>query len=130
WRAPRTSFKQIVKQLMPFFVTRQVYAGAGKVGTENRAHPCDYQLSQRADFFETEGALDPMVTRPIINKGNEPHADREKYRRLHVIVGDSNMCDATIYLRNGATAIVLARIEDGAFAPAFSRRAPCGGARG
>ncbi len=120
----RTSFKQIVEHLMPFFVTRQVYAGAGKVGTENRAHPCDYQLSQRADFFETEVALDTMVKRPIINTRDEPHADREKYRRLHVIVGDSNMCDATIYLRNGATAIVLAMFEDGAIDRDFTLRDP------
>ncbi len=110
----RTSFKQIVEHLMPFFVTRQVYAGAGKVGSENRAHPCDYQLSQRADFFETEVALDTMVKRPIINTRDEPHADREKYRRLHVIVGDSNMSEYTIWLRQGVTAIVLSMIEDGA----------------
>jgi len=110
----RTSFKQIVEHLMPFFVTRQVYSGAGKVGSENRAHPCDYQLSQRADFFETEVALDTMVKRPIINTRDEPHADREKYRRLHVIVGDANMSEFTIWLRNGVTALVLAMIEDGA----------------
>ena len=110
----RTSFKQIVEHLLPFFTTRQIYAGAGKVGSENRGHPCDYQLSQRADFFETEVALDTMVKRPIINTRDEPHADREKYRRLHVIVGDSNMSEYTIYLRNGATAIVLQMIEDGA----------------
>jgi proteasome accessory factor A len=120
----RTSFKQIVEHLMPFFVTRQVYSGAGKVGTENRAHPCDYQLSQRADFFETEVALDTMVKRPIINTRDEPHADREKYRRLHVIVGDSNMAEPTIYLRNGATAIVLAMIEDGAIGRDFTLRDP------
>jgi proteasome accessory factor PafA2 len=120
----RTPFKQIVEHLMPFFVTRQVYAGAGKVGTENRAHPCDYQLSQRADFFETEVALDTMVKRPIINTRDEPHADREKYRRLHVIVGDSNMAEPTIYLRNGATAIVLAMIEDGAIARDLTLRDP------
>jgi proteasome accessory factor A len=110
----RTSFKQIVEHLMPFFVSRQVFAGAGKVGSENRTQPCDYQVSQRADFFETEVALDTMVKRPIINTRDEPHADREKYRRLHVIVGDSNMSETTIYLRNGVTALVLAMIEDGA----------------
>jgi proteasome accessory factor A len=110
----RTSFKQIVEHLMPFFVTRQIFTGAGKVGSENRSHPCAYQLSQRADFFETEVALDTMVKRPIINTRDEPHADREKYRRLHVIVGDSNMSEHTIYLRNGITAIVLSMIEDGA----------------
>jgi proteasome accessory factor PafA2 len=120
----RTSFKQIVEHLMPFFVTRQVYAGAGKVGSENRAHPCDYQLSQRSDFFETEVALDTMVKRPIINTRDEPHADREKYRRLHVIVGDSNMSEATIYLRNGVTALVLSMIEDGAIDRNLSLRDP------
>jgi proteasome accessory factor A len=120
----RTSFKQIVEHLMPFFVTRQIYSGAGKVGSENRAHPCDYQLSQRADFFETEVALDTMVKRPIINTRDEPHADREKYRRLHVIVGDSNMSEFTIWLRNGLTALVLAMIEDGAIDRDLSFRDP------
>ncbi len=120
----RTSFKQIVEHLMPFFVSRQVYTGAGKVGSENRAQPCDYQLSQRADFFETEVALDTMVKRPIINTRDEPHADREKYRRLHVIVGDANMSEYTIYLRQGATAIVLAMIEDGAIDRDLSLRDP------
>jgi proteasome accessory factor A len=120
----RTSFKQIVECLMPFFVTRQVYCGAGKVGSENRGHPCDYQISQRSDFFETEVALDTMVKRPIINTRDEPHADREKYRRLHVIVGDANLSEYTIYLRNGATAIVLAMIEDGAITKNLSLRDP------
>ena len=120
----RTSFKQIVEHLMPFFVSRQVYSGSGKVGSENRAQPCDYQLSQRADFFETEVALDTMVKRPIINTRDEPHADREKYRRLHVIVGDANMSEYTIYLRQGATALVLAMIEDGAIDRSLSLRDP------
>jgi proteasome accessory factor A len=120
----RTSFKQIVEHLMPFFVTRQVYAGAGKVGSENRAHPCRYQLSQRADFFEVEVALDTMVKRPIINTRDEPHADREKYRRLHVIVGDSNMSEYAIWLRQGVTAVVLAMIEDGAIDRDLSLRDP------
>ena len=120
----RTSFKQIVENLMPFFVTRQVYTGAGKVGSENRGQPCTYQLSQRADFFETEVALDTMVKRPIINTRDEPHADREKYRRLHVIVGDANLSEYTIYLRSGATALVLSMIEDGAIKKNLSLRDP------
>jgi proteasome accessory factor A len=120
----RTSFKQIVEHLMPFFVSRQIYSGAGKVGSENRAHPCVYQLSQRADFFETEVALDTMVKRPIINTRDEPHADREKYRRLHVIVGDSNMSEYTIWLRQGVTAIVLSMIEDGAIDRDLTLRDP------
>ncbi len=120
----RTSFKQIVEHLMPFFATRQVYTGAGKVGSENRSQPCDYQISQRADFFETEVALDTMVKRPIINTRDEPHADREKYRRLHVIVGDANLSEYTIYLRNGATALVLSMIEDGAITKNLTLRDP------
>jgi proteasome accessory factor A len=112
--ARRTPFKDIVAHLTPFLVTRQIFCGAGKVGSENRATPCDYQISQRADFFETEVALDTMVKRPIINTRDEPHADREKYRRLHVIIGDSNLCEVSTYLRVGVTAIVLALIEDGA----------------
>jgi proteasome accessory factor PafA2 len=120
----RTSFKQIVEHLMPFFVTRQVYSGAGKVGSENRSQPCHFQLSQRADFFETEVALDTMVKRPIINTRDEPHADREKYRRLHVIVGDANLSEYTIYLRNGATALVLQMIEDGEIGRNLALRDP------
>jgi len=94
------------------------------VGSENRGHPCDYQLSQRADFFETEVALDTMVKRPIINTRDEPHADREKYRRLHVIAGDSNMSEYTIYLRNGVTALILSMIEDGAIDADLALRDP------
>jgi len=76
--ARRTPFKDVVEHITPFLVTRQVFCGAGKVGTENRAQPCVYQVSQRADFFETEVALDTMVKRPIVNTRDEPHADREK----------------------------------------------------
>ncbi len=120
----KIAFKQIVEHLMPFFVSRQIFAGAGKVGSENRAEPCDYQISQRADFFEVEVALDTMVKRPIINTRDEPHADREKYRRLHVIVGDSNMSEYTIYLRNGVTALILSMIEDGAIKRDLALRDP------
>jgi len=120
----RTSFKQIVENLMPFFATRQVYCGAGKVGAENRSAPVEFQISQRADFFETEVALDTMVKRPIINTRDEPHADREKYRRLHVIVGDANLSEYTIYLRNGVTAIVLEMIEDGTISKNLALRDP------
>ena len=120
----RTSFKQVVEHIMPFFVTRQIWCGAGKVGSENRSQPCDYQISQRADFFETEVALDTMVKRPIVNTRDEPHADREKYRRLHVIVGDANLSEYTIYLRQGVTTLVLSMIEDGAIDRSLSLRDP------
>src|SRR5207302_532940 len=84
----RVPFARIVQHMMPFFVSRQIFTGAGKVGAENNADPCDYQISQRADFLETEVGLETMHSRPIINTRDEPHADPEKYRRLHVIVGD------------------------------------------
>jgi Pup amidohydrolase len=108
-----TPFGQIVEHFMPFLVTRQVFCGAGKVGAENGTDPCTYQISQRADFFETEVGLDTMVKRPLINTRDEPHANRDRYRRLHVILGDSNMSEYSIYVRVGVTALVLQMIEDG-----------------
>lgn len=107
------SFDKIVSQLMPFLVTRQIYAGSGKVGSENRTEPAEYQISQRADFFETLVDLNTMVKRPIINTRDEPHADPARYRRLHVIVGDSNMSEVTTFLKVGAMSLVLAMIEEG-----------------
>lgn len=106
-------FGLLVSQLVPFFVTRQIYAGAGKVGAENRTEPASYQLSQRADFFEVVVDLNTMVKRPIINTRDEPHADKAKYRRLHVIVGDANMSETATYLKVGATSLVIAMIEAG-----------------
>jgi proteasome accessory factor A len=108
----RVPFARIVQHMMPFFVTRQIYTGAGKVGAENNADPCDYQISQRADFLETEVGLETMHSRPIINTRDEPHADPEKYRRLHVIVGDANMSELANYLKVGTMAIVLSMVED------------------
>ncbi len=106
-------FDRLVEGLTSFLVSRIVLCGSGKVGAENGTEPCDYQISQRADFFETLIGLDTMAKRPIINTRDEPHADEEKYRRLHVIVGDSNMSEITTYLKVGTTAIVLAMVEDG-----------------
>jgi len=104
-------FDRIVRVLLPFLVTRQIYAGAGKVGAENQTGPTDYQLSQRADFFECLVDLNTMVKRPIINTRDEPHADPAKYRRLHVIVGDANMAELSTYLKLGTAAILLEMIE-------------------
>jgi len=117
-------FGQIVEQLTPFLVTRQIFCGAGKVGAENGTEPCAYQLAQRADFFETEVGLDTMVKRPLINTRDEPHANRDRYRRLHVIVGDSNMSEVAIYLKVGVTALVLQMIEDNAITKDLSLRNP------
>jgi proteasome accessory factor A len=106
-------FAMLVRNLIPWFVTRQVFTGAGKVGAENGAESVEYQISQRADFFEEEVGLETTLKRPIVNTRDEPHADPQKYRRLHVIVGDANLCEVATYLKVGATAIVLAMIEDG-----------------
>ena len=103
----------LVRNLIPWFVTRQVFTGAGKVGRENGADPVDFQISQRADFFEEEVGLETTLKRPIVNTRDEPHADPQKYRRLHVIVGDANLCEVATFLKVGTTAIVLSMIEDG-----------------
>jgi proteasome accessory factor PafA2 len=108
----RCPFTRIVQYLMPFLVTRQIFTGAGKVGSENNLEYTPYQISQRADFLETEVGLETMHSRPIINTRDEPHADPEKYRRLHVIVGDANMSELTTYLKVGTTAIALSMLED------------------
>jgi proteasome accessory factor A len=110
-------FERIVRVMVPFFVTRQIYAGAGKVGAENQTDATQYQISQRADFFECLVDLNTMVKRPIINTRDEPHADPAKYRRFHVIVGDANMAELSTYLKVGATAIVLDLMEGGAELP-------------
>lgn len=105
-------FEQICDYLTTFLVTRQIFTGAGKVGVENNTEYVPFQISQRADFFETEIGLDTMLRRPIINTRDEPHADRTKYRRLHVITGDVNMSEYSTYLKVGTTAIILQMIED------------------
>ncbi|HUJ79338.1 MAG TPA: depupylase/deamidase Dop [Nitrospiria bacterium] len=106
-------FDRLAELLIPFFVTRQLYAGAGKVGAEPRRDDVVYQLSQRADFFEVLVDLNTMVKRPIINTRDEPHADPGKYRRFHVIVGDATMSEYATYLKVGATALVLKLAEAG-----------------
>jgi Pup amidohydrolase len=117
-------FPQLVKHLIPFFVSRQIFTGAGKVGVENSASPVDYQISQRADFFEVEVGLETTFKRPIINTRDEPHADADKYRRLHVIIGDANMAELPIYLKVGTTAVVLQMIEDDFMADDFTLLEP------
>jgi len=109
-------FAKIVAELVPFFVTRQIMVGAGKVGSEAPGvsiREVPYQISQRADFFEEEVGLETTLKRPIINTRDEPHSDSHRFRRLHVILGDANVCELATWLKLGTTAIVLAMIEDG-----------------
>ena len=108
-----TPFGDIVRHLTPFFVSRQVVCGAGRVGIGQDGREHGFQVSQRADFFEVEVGLETTLKRPIINTRDEPHADPEKYRRLHVIIGDANLAEVSTYLKLGTTSLVLAMIEDG-----------------
>src|SRR5215207_7749667 len=107
----KTPFIDIVRGLVPFFVTRQVFAGSGRVGIGVEGRTDGFQLSQRADFFEVEVGLETTLKRPIINTRDEPHADADKYRRLHVIIGDANLSELSTYLKVGTTSLVLALIE-------------------
>ncbi|KWX01295.1 proteasome accessory factor PafA2 [Carbonactinospora thermoautotrophica] len=107
-----TPFADIVRHLTPFFVSRQVVCGAGRVGIGQDGRGEGFQISQRADFFEVEVGLETTLKRPIINTRDEPHADPEKYRRLHVIIGDANLSEISTYLKLGTTALVLSMIED------------------
>ncbi|WP_370248501.1 depupylase/deamidase Dop [Nocardioides sp.] len=107
-----TVFGEIIKHLTPFFVSRQVICGAGRVGRGQDGRDQGFQISQRADFFEVEVGLETTLKRPIINTRDEPHADPEKYRRLHVIIGDANLSEISTYLKIGTTTLVLAMIED------------------
>ena len=109
-------FGHLATSITPHFVTRQIFTGAGKVGCEfPGAEPTSvpFQISQRADFFEEEIGLETTLKRPIVNTRDEPHCDPQKYRRLHVIVGDANLSETATYLKVGSTAIVLSMIEDG-----------------
>ncbi len=103
-------FARMAEVLIPFFVTRQVFAGAGKVLHGPRG--AQYCLSQRAEHIWEGVSSATTRSRPIINTRDEPHADAERYRRLHVIVGDSNMSEFTTFLKVGVTDLVLRMVEE------------------
>ncbi len=107
-----TPFGEIVRHLIPFFVSRQVVCGAGRVGIGQDGREHGFQIAQRSDFFEVEVGLETTLKRPIINTRDEPHADPEKSRRLHVIIGDANLSEISTYLKVGTTALVLDMIEN------------------
>jgi proteasome accessory factor A len=117
-------FSTLVRRLLPWFVTRQVFTGAGKVGSENGGAEVPFQISQRSDFFEEEVGLETTLKRPIVNTRDEPHADPQRYRRLHVIIGDANLCEVATFLKVGTTSIVLAMIEDDFFDKDLSVASP------
>jgi len=106
----RDDFAHYTEVLIPFLVSRQIYAGAGKV--LQTARGAVYCLSQRAEHIWEGVSSATTRSRPIINTRDEPHADAERFRRLHVIVGDSNMNEYATYLKIGATSVLLRMLED------------------
>ena len=103
-------FSRYTEVLIPFLVSRQIYSGAGKVLHTPRG--ATFCLSQRAEHIWEGVSSATTRSRPIINTRDEPHADAERFRRLHVIVGDSNMSEYATFLKVGATSIILAMLED------------------
>ncbi|WP_234988045.1 depupylase/deamidase Dop [Demequina sp. NBRC 110056] len=104
-------FDALARLITAHLVTRQVVVGAGRVGLGQRGERPGFQISQRADYMETEIGLETTLRRPIVNTRDEPHADRKHWRRLHVIIGDANCLDVPTYLKIGTTALVLGAIE-------------------
>jgi proteasome accessory factor PafA2 len=110
------AWDRIVAGIVPFLITRQIFAGAGKMGIEAESasgEPGVFQISQRADFFSVLVSIDTMNRRPLVNTRDEPHADASRYRRFHVILGDSNMSEWATAMKIGATSLVLDLIEHG-----------------
>jgi proteasome accessory factor PafA2 len=109
----QTPFTAVISGLIPFFATRQVVTGSGRVGIGPQSEEAGFQLSQRSDYIEVEVGLETTLKRGIINTRDEPHADADKYRRLHVIIGDANLAEYSTYLKVGSAALVLDMIESG-----------------
>lgn len=107
--ADRMLFDRLVRQLVPFLVTRQIFTGAGKLGSADPTVP--YQLSQRADFIQSVVSTETRSDRGIINTRDESLGNAQRYRRLHLIVGDSNRSPFASILKLGTTGLVLQLIE-------------------
>lgn len=120
--ARKHNFQQIVDSMIPFLVTRQVFCGAGKWVTNSKGS--SFQLSQRAEHMWESVSSATTRSRPIINTRDEPHADPEEYRRLHVIVGDSNMSECTTTLKVATTEMMLRATEAGLLQEKFSIENP------
>jgi proteasome accessory factor A len=117
------NFYYLAEQFIPFLVTRQIYSGAGKI-VQDKRQGARYTISQRANYICQKISGTTTNDRSIINTRDEPHADEESYRRLHVIVGDSNMSEYSTYLKTGVAALVLRMIEDDFVNKDFSLRNP------
>lgn len=114
---PRTlTWDTLSQAIVAFFVTRQIFAGAGKFGWEEEDTfiKAGFQISQRSDFFSELQSVDTMQRRPLVNTRDEPHANNELYRRFHVIIGDSTLSLYSSYLKIGTTCLVLQALLNGA----------------
>ncbi len=112
--AREVEFAHVVRAMVPHFVSRQIIVGAGKVGAETEPgmeRDPAFQLSSRSEFFEEVVGLETTLKRPIINTRDEPHSDAERFRRLHVIIGDANMSQVATFVKLGSTALLLAALE-------------------
>ena len=112
-------FEELAAVLTPFLVTRAVLVGAGRVGIGQHSQRPGFQVSQRADYVESEIGLQTTFNRPIINTRDEPHADGARWRRLHVINGDANRFDVPIYLKVATTDLLLWFLEQAHSTGAF-----------
>ncbi|WP_075726160.1 depupylase/deamidase Dop [Corynebacterium aquilae] len=108
-----TDFSCLAAGLIPFFVTRQIFCGAGRVGLGTHSQEAGFQISQRADYIEQEISLETTLNRGIINTRDEPHADKDRFGRLHVIIGDANMSQFSNLLKLGTSELVISAIESG-----------------
>ena len=106
----QTDFQRMIDTLIPFLVTRQIFAGAGKL--LQTARGTVFSIAQRAEHIWEGVSSATSRSRPIINTRDEPHADAERYRRLHVIAGDSNMSEYISYVKVGTTVALLQMLED------------------
>ncbi len=101
----------LIAALVPFFVTRQIMIGAGRVGLGPTSAEPGFQIFQRADYVETVVGIQTTLNRPIFNTRDEPHVDSRKWRRLHVITSDANCAPATTLLKLGSMSLVLGVLE-------------------
>jgi len=118
----KMNFEEVTESIIPFLITRQIFCGAGKWISSSKG--ANFQISQRAEHMWESVSSATTRSRPIINTRDEPHADPEEYRRLHIIVGDSNMSETTTVLKVAVTELVLRAAELGLLKDRFTVENP------